>query len=110
MMTIAETEGSCSARSRAAEIPSGTPVPSAFTGGLSIVITATPSLFIVSWISSFMHQSKDRKCRVSRCLVVSPFTALHKSREWECSYISNLQSPIVRYPYKDARYPQQLLW
>ena len=43
IMTMARTEGSRSAVSRAVRMPSGTPGLRAFTGGLSIVITATPS-------------------------------------------------------------------
>jgi hypothetical protein len=42
MITTAETDGSSPALWMEAEIPSGTPGESAFTGGLSIVITATP--------------------------------------------------------------------
>src|SRR5215831_10750176 len=42
MITTADTDGSCSTLRIAAEIPSGTPGESAFTGGLSIVTTATP--------------------------------------------------------------------
>src|SRR4029078_4574095 len=41
--TIARTDGSRSAVSRAVKMPSGTPGLSAFTGGLSRVITAMPS-------------------------------------------------------------------
>src|ERR1700727_2963916 len=46
MMTMARAEGSFSAASNAATRPSGTPGLRAFTGGLLMVMTATPSCVV----------------------------------------------------------------
>src|SRR5580704_3663351 len=53
--TTALTPSSCASRSNASEIPSGTPGPSALTGGLLMVMTAM-SFSLVSCTKSFMEK------------------------------------------------------